>query len=328
MRGFEKTVAALTASGFSIEQHDGPKVVLRPHIPDSGHAAVHPLSTGAFLVFNEVRASRWPAAPASLAGRRLLLNYCIEGRCEMDLDDGMRFFMEPEHLALGTCHAMGEFLYPSSRYDGIEMVFDIDALENDRGSLLREFEVDIPALIDMYDANRHIHVSQADGSLKRALEQLWSVRDSGNLPLLKCLSLNVLIGLPAYAAGSKDEGHTHYLTSMQVSLARHAAEAIEEELGSKLTVSLLAQRAGICETSLKEYFKGVYGENISDFVRRKRMERAARLLEATDERKVYSIADEVGYGSQGKFAAAFKRQFGLSPLDYRRGKRIEADGRF
>jgi AraC-like DNA-binding protein len=52
------------------------------------------------------------------------------------------------------------------------------------------------------------------------------------------------------------------------------------------------------------------------------MKKAAELL-ATTRLSVAEIAEQVGYMNQSKFASVFKKQFGLSPLEYRRSKNLE-----
>ena len=52
------------------------------------------------------------------------------------------------------------------------------------------------------------------------------------------------------------------------------------------------------------------------------MNEAARLLSNT-KRPIAEISEQVGYSNQGKFAAVFKKQLGLSPLEYRRFKNLE-----
>ena len=74
--------------------------------------------------------------------------------------------------------------------------------------------------------------------------------------------------------------------------------------------------------SLKNYFRGVFGENLSVWLRKARMRRAAELLRDT-ELRVAEIAAQVGYENQSKFAAVFARQFGCSPLEYRRRARLD-----
>ncbi|MFR8542831.1 MAG: helix-turn-helix domain-containing protein [Enterocloster sp.] len=75
------------------------------------------------------------------------------------------------------------------------------------------------------------------------------------------------------------------------------------------------------ETSLKNYFRGVFGENLSTFLREVRMRRAAELLQSS-ELRVAEIAAQVGYENQSKFAAVFVRHFGCPPLEYRRGAHL------
>ena len=56
--------------------------------------------------------------------------------------------------------------------------------------------------------------------------------------------------------------------------------------------------------------------NLSYF-RRKRMEKAAELLEETNM-KATDVASFVGYENQGKFAKVFVDMYGVTPLEFRR----------
>ena len=51
------------------------------------------------------------------------------------------------------------------------------------------------------------------------------------------------------------------------------------------------------------------------------MKAAAEFLTDTS-RPIAEIAEQVGYSNQGKFAAVFKKQFGMSPLEYRRAQKL------
>ena len=52
------------------------------------------------------------------------------------------------------------------------------------------------------------------------------------------------------------------------------------------------------------------------------MKTAARLLEETSDR-IALIAGTVGYENQSKFASVFKRQYGISPAEYRQNKLLD-----
>lgn len=81
----------------------------------------------------------------------------------------------------------------------------------------------------------------------------------------------------------------------------------------------IAQQFGVSETSLKNYFRGVYGKNVSDYLRDLRMSIAEKLLAET-KLPISEIALQIGYTKQGKFAEVFRQQFQMNPLEYRRSK--------
>jgi len=52
------------------------------------------------------------------------------------------------------------------------------------------------------------------------------------------------------------------------------------------------------------------------------MRKASELLTGS-RLSVSEVTEQVGYINQSKFAAAFKKQFGISPLEYRRRRHLE-----
>ena len=113
-----------------------------------------------------------------------------------------------------------------------------------------------------------------------------------------------------------------FYTETQVEIAKRAAQILSDDHRPHIPVRQIAERFSVSETSLKNYFRGVYGQNISTWLREIRMNEAARLLSDT-KRPIAEISEHVGYSKQGKYAAVFKKQFGLSPLEYRRSKNLE-----
>ena len=99
-----------------------------------------------------------------------------------------------------------------------------------------------------------------------------------------------------------------YFTSSQVAIARETRNILCADLSQNHTARELAERFQVAETSLKNYFRGVFGENLSTFLREARMRRAAELLQSS-ELRVAEIAAQVGYENQSKFAAVFVRRF-------------------
>lgn len=108
-----------------------------------------------------------------------------------------------------------------------------------------------------------------------------------------------------------------FFTEMQVRIAKEVEKIITDDLSTHYPAHQLASQFSISETSLKNYFRGVFGQNISVYLREVRMKKAAELLKNTNL-PVSKIAEQVGYMNQSKFAAVFKRQMEMTPLEYRR----------
>ena len=167
--------------------------------------------------------------------------------------------------------------------------------------------------------HRRLYLAATPPTVQTALDELWQLRDSHELGLIKLLSARLLWEVkrqPVEASPS-----LRYFTRSQVAIAREAREILCADLSQNHTAREFAERFQVSETSLKNYFRGVFGENLSIFLRGARMRRAAELLRDT-ELRVAEIAAQVGYENQSKFAAVFARQFGCPPLEYRRRARL------
>jgi len=68
---------------------------------------------------------------------------------------------------------------------------------------------------------------------------------------------------------------------------------------------------------LGRIFRDETGENFSDFVIRKRLEKAQELL-GNPKLKIYEVADLVGYKQLTYFSRQFREAFGMTPGDFRR----------
>jgi AraC family transcriptional regulator len=91
---------------------------------------------------------------------------------------------------------------------------------------------------------------------------------------------------------------------------------IREHIDESLNREVLAAIAGFSVPHFHRLFAASMGESIAACVRRMRMERAARKLRAGAV-DITQVALAAGYDSHAAFTKAFKRQFGLSPSEFR-----------
>jgi AraC-like DNA-binding protein len=91
---------------------------------------------------------------------------------------------------------------------------------------------------------------------------------------------------------------------------------LERDLENPPTLEMLAQEVGCGPFHLSRLFGKITGKTMPEFLRQKRMERAALMLRTTRQ-SVSEIALAVGYESFSAFTRAFVREVGATPTNFR-----------
>lgn len=85
----------------------------------------------------------------------------------------------------------------------------------------------------------------------------------------------------------------------------------------ELSLTKLANVALFSPFHFHRIFSAFVGETLNDFVKRIRLEKAARLLLLEAEDSITEIAEHCGYSNPSAFSRAFKRHFNISAQNYR-----------
>ena len=123
-----------------------------------------------------------------------------------------------------------------------------------------------------------------------------------------------------YLLSAPEKAETDTAPALEREVARALADTrryMEEHLDEPLTIPALSRRACLSATTFKEGFRRLYGLPVHAWLRQRRMERAAELLRSSSL-SVLGVAQSVGYGSASQFTAAFRRQYGVTPAQYRK----------
>jgi AraC-like DNA-binding protein len=103
---------------------------------------------------------------------------------------------------------------------------------------------------------------------------------------------------------------------------------IDAHLSERLDIAVLAGVARISPFHFHRIFSAHVGETVAGYVRRQRLERAARLI-LLNHASIGETAAMSGYATAAGFTRAFKRHFGLSPSRMQRefsgGRGVPAD---
>lgn len=112
------------------------------------------------------------------------------------------------------------------------------------------------------------------------------------------------------------EGSSNEVKDIRSVYVRKIQRFVEANLHLDVSLRALADHVNLHPTHLSKLYKIETGEGVSDFVFRLRMETACHKLKTTDK-KVYEISTEIGYLDPAYFIKVFKRQFGMTPQEYR-----------
>ena len=94
---------------------------------------------------------------------------------------------------------------------------------------------------------------------------------------------------------------------------------INNHLDETLDLKTLANEAALSDFHFHRIFKALKGEAIGGYITRLRLEATARLLRYT-ALTIEEIALNIGYETPASLSKAFKKQYGISPTEYRTNK--------
>ena len=94
---------------------------------------------------------------------------------------------------------------------------------------------------------------------------------------------------------------------------------INNHLDETLDLKTLANEATLSDFHFHRIFKALKGEAIGGYITRLRLEATARLLRYT-ALTIEEIAFNIGYETPASLSKAFKKQYGISPTEYRTNK--------
>ena len=285
----------------------------------SGTVEVLTLFPGVILQFHSFHCKSFRLAANEDVGKGLKINFCSEGRMEVRMSDNLCLFMEPGNLSLDVRTVQDRFQFPCGHYHGVELFLHYSSIGEIFTNMWSELEIDLLNIQERFCSEGKSYVVFADERFKQLFQSMLDAPCECRMDYLKIKATELLFLLGSVEMPDKSDTAS-LMTTGQVEIAKQVMEIITEDLSRHTPVEALAVMFGISPTSVKNYFRGVYGKNISAYLREARMS-AAELALRDGKQPVAEIASAVGYENASKFSAAFKSFFGESPLEYRRQSR-------
>ena len=107
---------------------------------------------------------------------------------------------------------------------------------------------------------------------------------------------------------TSNKTHSEYLRRIE-----YALEFIEQNLNQVIRLEDVARASYFSAYHFHRIFHALVGETVNDYILRKRMEKAIKLLMSRPGLSVTKVAECGGFSSSANFSKAFKLYFGVSP---------------
>lgn len=249
----------------------------------------------------------------------LQIDHCIEGCYEFEMDNGSVSFIGEGDLSV-TSLRKGKQVFVNSRiplkkYRGITILLDIASAQPTLNRDFRQANLNLLQIRDTLCGEGRSLLIKSKHEVDHIFGELYHVDERIRLPYFWVKTIELLLFLSLLDGSTVRKPHQF---SEEVSIGtQQAYQFIIENPFSKVTIAELAEMFHVAESSMKRCFTSIAGNSIGAFMKVKRMEAAADLLVSAPQLSIGEVAEAAGYENQGKFSAAFKTVFGMTPFAYR-----------
>lgn len=251
----------------------------------------------------------------SMSDHIIDINHCREGRVEYNIN-GEYCYLSAGDISITRPNEVSPLSYfPLGHYHGITVRMDLEKTPKCLSCLLDDVNVSPKAIAEKFCSGRGGYIARANPSFEHIFSELYSVPEDIKKGFCKIKTLELLLFLSATDL-SQDEMNERKHSRAQVELAKDVSRYLMENRQERVTIEQLSEIFHVSGTHLKNTFKGVYGVPLGSYIRARKMESAAYMLEYTDM-TITQIAGEHGYDNASKFAGAFRAVKGVAPNEYR-----------
>ena len=194
-------------------------------------------------------------------------------------------------------------------------MLDLELVSQNPPGILAESGIGIADFKNKFCADGACFVMRAKDEIEHIFSELYSVPDRLQKPYFM-LKVQELLLFLCFVEVNKEKQREFY-TSPQVEIVLDIHKRLISNLQERPTIEELSKEYLINTATLKDTFKGVYGQPIGTYMKVYRMKQAAALLRQT-QATIAEIASQVGYENQSKFATAFRDVMKIAPAEYRK----------
>ena len=246
----------------------------------------------------------------------LEISHCKKGRVECELKDGTYLYLGEGDLGINMINNHAKVMdFPIQYYEGISVNLNLDVFHSYMPEILVNVSFNIEKVKAKFCKHNGCFVMRATKQIEHIFLELYSIPDEIKEAYLKIKVIELLLFMSVLDESKSEKKESYY--KHHIDTVKMIKEQITKNYERRYTIDELSREHYISPTTLKAYFKEVYGVTINTYIKNYRMKKAAKMLQET-RKSIADVAYEVSYESQSKFAMTFKNVYGMSPLEYRK----------
>ncbi|MCY9513249.1 helix-turn-helix transcriptional regulator [Paenibacillus apiarius] len=290
----------------------------------SGKVEVYRVMDCSALVLYDVAFHNDVVFEYEMTCRYIGVTYCLDGELELQEHGYEKALFTKNSLSVSkSCEMKGcTRHYAGRRYQCVSLTADSEHMSMLFGSSGIDLWNHTMGKLDSSARQQYFTGVQASAEVANIFCSIFHCRLPEQSKILyyegkvmELMSLLLSVELP----GQKGEEAGVLLDDYEIRQIRLGHDRLMESPGNPPTLVQLSRELAISRNKLTKGYKLIYGHTIYVHYRKTCMQNAAELLIDLNK-SIQDIALDVGYSNASNFCNAFKREFGLTPLQYRKSK--------
>lgn len=240
--------------------------------------------------------------------------YVLNGEFQYKADD-VNLDVSSDYSLFLNCISSGKKIHNSKKEEDCQIVivtFYPDILK-------KIYERELPSLFQKPKnliSNKSGEKINTDFLIKKYVEGLLFYFENPSLVNEDILTLK-LKEIVLLLAQSQNADSIQLILSQLFSPTTYSfKQIVEANVFSQLTIEQLAEQNNLSVSSFKREFAKLYNDTPANYIKNKKLEKAAELLLISDER-ITDIAFECGFNDLASFTRSFNDKFHSTPTNYR-----------
>jgi AraC-like DNA-binding protein len=215
--------------------------------------------------------------------------------------------------ALNTSH-------PTGIYYGCAVLIFLDKLDSEDQLVFEKLGIDLFRMIETLNINQRWQKFTGATPLLEFFSDIYSAHAEGNKEIIFLRTLEMLVFVSKNnLCGFTQPIKNIFFSTKHVKIVKKIHKYITLNYEDDISFELIVQKYDIGYSLFNQIFKTIYGNSPYQYLKRIRINLAAKKLLETDL-SILDIASQVGYDNPSKFSSAFKSITGLLPLTFRKEK--------